>query len=255
MRELTAMWRRMDERLARVEPQPWGAVVTDRRFPLVWDVNYARVESDDASLRLTDVEASLEPALEEAGAVHRHLVLFHPERLTRVIVDASSRGARLTWEVVMALADRPAAGRVPDARALVEEVAPDDAFLDVVQGSLGAFDVSDDAVAAQLMAIEREILLPAGKRWFRVRADGREAALGSLVPLGDVGMVDHVVTMPFARRRGYAEAIVRTSADEAHASGIEAVLLLTEPEGAARRIYERIGFRAVTTIASTVERR
>jgi predicted GNAT family acetyltransferase len=49
--------------------------------------------------------------------------------------------------------------------------------------------------------------------------------------------------------------VVRRIADEAFASGAETVVLLTDPGGRARRIYERIGFRALTTIASTVERR
>jgi GNAT superfamily N-acetyltransferase len=248
-----SMWRALDDRLAHVEPQPWGAVVTDARFPLIWDVNYARVETDEPGLRLADVEAALDPALERAGAVHRHLVLFHPEPLSDLVVEASSRGARLTWEVVMGLggaADGPA-----DPDVDVEEVEPDERFLGVVRDSLAEFDVRDEGAADQLMAIEREVMRPAGKRWFRVVADGREAALGSLVPVGDVGLVDHVVTLPFARRRGYAGAIVRRIVVEARAAGIGTIVLLTDPNGEARRLYERIGFRTLATIASTVERR
>jgi hypothetical protein len=37
-------WRSLDLCFGRVEPTWWGAVVTDARFPAVWDVNYARVD-------------------------------------------------------------------------------------------------------------------------------------------------------------------------------------------------------------------
>jgi GNAT superfamily N-acetyltransferase len=248
------MWRALDDRLERVEPQPWGALVTDARFPLIWDVNYARVETDDASLRLSDIDGPLEPALERVQAAHHHVVLFHPEELTEVIAQASRRGARLTWDVVMLL-DTPASP-TPRSQAVVEEVAgPDDRFFATVRRTLGEFGVTDDAVARQLLRIEREVMLPAGKRWFRVGAPGDEAALGSLIVLDGVGLVDHIVTMPPARGRGYAEAVVRRIVDQARAAGTDILVLLAEPEGPARRIYERIGFRSLTTIASTVERR
>jgi GNAT superfamily N-acetyltransferase len=247
------MWRALDGGFERVELHPWGAVVTDSRFPLIWDVNYARVETDDAALSLGDVEAALDPALERSGAVHRHVVVFHPEALTGIVVAASSRGARLTWDDVMLLEN---AAMEPAPSVAVEEVAEvDGPFLDAVRRSLRAFEVEDPAVAGELVRIESEVLLPAGKRWFRVGAPGAEAALGSLVPLGDVGLVDHVVTFPFARRRGYADAIVRRIAAEARSAGVRDLVLLADPNGDAGRLYERIGFRTVATVASSLERR
>ena len=105
------------------------------------------------------------------------------------------------------------------------------------------------------MAIERAVLLPAGKRWFRIVAERRTAALGSLLHLGDEALVDHVVTLPFARRRGYAGAIVGAIARRAFDAGAVTVFLLTDPNGSARRVYERLGFAAARTIASTREPR
>ena len=58
----------VDARLERVAPQPWGAVVTDPRYPLIHDANYARVD-DGAGLTLDVVRRALEPALRRAGAV------------------------------------------------------------------------------------------------------------------------------------------------------------------------------------------
>jgi ribosomal protein S18 acetylase RimI-like enzyme len=255
MEAMAALWRALDDRFAHVEPQPWGAVVTDERFPDVWDVNYARVERMLPSLTLEEVESTLEPALERVGAAHRHLVLFDPDAMAPILVAASSRGAFVSWDAVMSA--EPAGIRPPpDEGPVAREVdGIDDAFLDVVRSSMSEFDVRDEGVERQLLSIERLVLLPAGKRWFLIEADGRTAALGSLLPLGDVALVDHIVTFPFARRRGLAEVMMRSIAHAAAAEEIASLVLLAEPGGRAEALYDRIGYRRARTIASLRERR
>jgi GNAT superfamily N-acetyltransferase len=253
---VVSFWRSLDDRFQRVTAQPWGAVVTDPRFPEVWDVNYARVERMLPGLTLEAIEAVLEPELGAAGAAHRHLVLFDPEGLRGILTAASARGATLSWDAVMAVGGR----RMDRVRSAsdpgVEEVRPvDDGFLGEVRASLTEFDVDDPLVASQLIAIEREVLLPAGKRWFRIPDAGRTAALGSILPIGDAALVDHVVTLPFARGRGYASAIVTRMVDAARTAGASGVWLLAEPVGPAERIYRRLGFAHLRTIASVREPR
>jgi ribosomal protein S18 acetylase RimI-like enzyme len=251
---MSRFWSTLDGRFERVEPHPWGAVVTDQRFGDVWDVNYARVERMQPGLTLAEIERSLDPALARVGAKHRHLVLFEPDEMSEILVAGSSRGAIVTWDSVMSVAVSDV--EAPPPEPVVEEVEEADAaFLAVIRGSLAEFDVDDDRVAEQLMAIETTILLPAGKRWFRISADERVAALGSLLRLGEEALVDHIVTFPFARRRGYAEAIVRSIAHAAAADGASTLLLMADPDGPAERLYERIGFRRARTIASLREGR
>jgi GNAT superfamily N-acetyltransferase len=254
MENLCRLWGALDDRFERVEPHPWGAVVTDRRFPDVWDVNYARVERMQPGLTLAGIQRSLDPALARVGATHRHLVLFDPDEMSEILVAGSSRGAVVTWDSVMSAAVSDVGPPPPEP--LVEEVEhADAAFLAEIRGSLAEFDVEDDRVADQLMAIETTILLHAGKRWFRVVADEGLASLGSLLRLGEEALVDHIVTFAFARRRGYAEAIVRSIARAAGADGASTLLLMADPDGPAERLYERIGFRRARTIASLRERR
>ena len=92
-------WRALDERFGSVEPVWWGAVVTDARFPMIWDANYARVDVAAPDLRLADIESHLLPALRDAGAPVMHVVTFHPEEATSLLSELSSRGDRLggTW--------------------------------------------------------------------------------------------------------------------------------------------------------------
>jgi GNAT superfamily N-acetyltransferase len=247
---LLRFWRALDAAFEIVEPAWWGGVVADSRFPGVWDVNYARVETDDPSLSLAEVESSLLPLLDRSGARHTHMVLFHPERLTTILSEASTRGDRLSWDTAMELR-----GRTPDVPSgvEVEEVSPlDPAFWPAYRGSLREFQVTEEDAVRQLVDIERDVLIPAGKRWFAVREGGRPLALGSLIGLEGAGYVDHVVTLPEARRRGYAGAIVLRILQEARRSDLDHLYLLAERGAEAVSIYERLGFEAIAHIASTL---
>jgi GNAT superfamily N-acetyltransferase len=253
--DLIDFWRALDGQLERVEPVPWGAVVTDARFPDVWDANYARVETGEEALSLADVARSLDPAIDAAGAAAFHVVMFRPEATTRLLTELSSRGDRLSWDVVMShegeLAemtnDRPG-----DPRD-VEELSVDQELWDRLAGSLAWFSITEPEVVRQLLRLEREAMDPGTmKRWFGVRDDrGEVMTLAALVLLGGLAYVDDVVTFPEARGRGYAHAVVTRLVEEARASGARRTFLLVDPAGPVP-LYERLGFREVTRIASTL---
>jgi ribosomal protein S18 acetylase RimI-like enzyme len=64
---------------------------------------------------------------------------------------------------------------------------------------------------------------------------------------GAIG-VYNVATMPGRQRHGYGEALMRAAlADTQQRSGIDKVILQSTPAG--YRLYERMGFRTVTTVA------
>jgi GNAT superfamily N-acetyltransferase len=250
---LLRFWRALDSAFETVEPSWWGGVVADSRFPDIWDVNYARVETDDAALSVAEVESSLFPVMDRIGARHVHIVVFHPERLTALLSEASTRGDRLSWDTVMEL--RGKASAAPSGTD-VEEVDPHDpSFWPAYQESLGEFRITEEGAVRQLADIERDVLIPAGKRWFAVREAGRPRALGSLMGMEGVGFVDHIVTFPEARRRGYAGAVVRRIAEEARRSDLDHLYLLAEPGADAVALYERLGFDAIGHIASTLRPR
>jgi ribosomal protein S18 acetylase RimI-like enzyme len=105
----------------------------------------------------------------------------------------------------------------------------------------------------QLLALERDVLAPAGKRWFGVRnRRGVVVSLGALLVAEGVGYVDGVATFPRARRRGYASALVARIVREARSAGARRVWLLADPEAPeVVRMYARLGFREVARIGST----
>lgn len=246
---VTRFWRAIDRTFERVENAWWGAVVTDSRMPIIWDVNYARVETRSSDLTLAEIEAELLPALRDSGAISEHLVIFHPEDQTSLLSELGQRGDKISWDVVMSLT-APPPNQAP--AAAVEEVAePDDSFWARLRESMREFQIEDPLALDQLLFMERALLAPGGKRWFVVRENGAEVAFASLTTLEDLAYVDHVVTFPEARGRGFATALTRRAIAEATIAGAYDVFLLVDPDGPIR-LYERLGFRKIADFASSL---
>jgi ribosomal protein S18 acetylase RimI-like enzyme len=244
---LLRFWRAHDAMFERVEPAPWGAVVCDARFPVIREPNYARVETAEP-VGVAEIEERLLPAMRRTGSPSAHVVLFHPNEQTDLIAEASTRGERVTWDLVMRFSGTTGSG--PDH---VEEVPnPDPAFWRLHRASAALFDIEGDQTLDQLQAMERAVMVPGGRRWFVATERGRTVALAALMVLDGTAFVDHVVTFPRARRRGHAGALTRRLVFEAAVAGAEDTYLLADPQGDAMRIYERIGFERVAHLASWV---
>jgi ribosomal protein S18 acetylase RimI-like enzyme len=244
---IVRFWRALDLCFARVEPTWWGAVVTDPRFPGVWDVNYARVDVAADGLTLEDVEATLIPALRDAGSQVEHVVSFYPEATAAVLRQLEARGHRRTHDLVMEVDGDPP----DDGLRRVEEISADPGLWQSVEASLGLFGIDEHAVA-QLAAIERDVLAPAGKRWFGVRDERGIAAVGAMMLFDEVAYIDNVATFEHARRQGLASAVTTRIVREATAAGAANTCLLTDPNDRATvGLYERLGFREVGRLAST----
>jgi ribosomal protein S18 acetylase RimI-like enzyme len=241
-------WEAGDPTFASVRATPWGAVVTDPRFPAIWDVNYARIDVRSTGIALADVASDLTPALIEAGVSTFHVVSYDPDPDTGVLAELVGAGHTLSWDVVMERAAPPDV--VPTAE--VVELEPGPELWSTIRDTFVLFGVEGLDARTQLARIEEEVLTPAGKRWFGVRDGGRIVASAALMVFGGVGHVDNVTTFPEARGRGYATAITARVMEEAAAAGVGELMLFADPDAPATlRLYERLGFREVGRIAST----
>ena len=241
-------WRALDERFGSVEPTWWGAVVTDARFPMIWDANYARVDVAAPDLRLADIEDRLLPALRDVNAPVMHVVMFHPDEATSLLAELSSRGDRLGWDLVMDLDGDPP----PSADVAVEPLEGRGDLWETVADSLVLFGAEPGEALEQFRTLERDVLAPAGKRWFgAVDQDGRVQSIGALLVFGDVGYVDNIATFPAFRGRGLASAVTAAIARAARRAGANHVFLLADPEASAIvSMYERLGFGSAGSLAS-----
>jgi GNAT superfamily N-acetyltransferase len=91
-------------------------------------------------------------------------------------------------------------------------------------------------------------LVGAGNARFWGAFDG-DALVGSLglVSLGDVARYQDVQTATTHRNRGIASALLRAAARRA---GCETVVIQVLPDSAAGRLYSRLGFKVIETVAS-----
>lgn len=244
-------WQTLDALFANVESTRWGAVVTDGRFPRIWDANYARIDVGDPRLRARDVEDALLPALARAGTDVMHLVTFHHEAHTVLLSELSTRGHRLGWDLVMDA--EPARVLPPPEEIAVEELAPDDELWTTVSDSFAMFEVEPGPAIEELRAIERDVLAPGGKRWFGVRdAQGVLVSIAAMLQLEGVTYLDNVATFPHTRGRGLASAVTARIARESDRAGASHLWLLCDPDDeAVIRLYRRLGFEEVGRLAST----
>ena len=234
-------WQAQDARFARVLRRPWGDLVVDPRFPRLINANAAKVTARDR----VDPEAVLaEVAREFPHARRLSVTVFHPDDQPDLIVALSGEGGDLFFD------DVHVAGSTPDvATDRVEEVADHDAAFWAAFRETGALFGILPATLDELVVAERDLLIPAGKRWFVVRGGGGAIeAISALIP-GPSAEIDHVMTVPAARRRGHAAALVTRCVVEARAAGAPQVHLLAQAGGDGERIYRRLGFRRVGAFA------
>ena len=202
-----------------------------------------------ADLTLDEIEATLVPALREAGTSVEHLVSFDPDATEPLLRELVARGHRLTWDLVMELgADPP-----DDDKRRVQDLTHDPDLWAAVGESLTLFGIENDDALAQLAAMEREVLAPGGKRWYGIRDDdGAIVSLGALLLLGDVAYIDNVATFEHARGRGLASAVTTRMARVAITWGAAHVCLFADPDDrSVIGMYERLGFLGVGTLAAT----
>src|ERR1700693_801972 len=131
-----------------VEPTWWGAVITDSRFPAIWDANYARIDVPAEDLSAAEIQERLIPAMRASGARMMHVVSFHPQETTAVLTELSTRGHKLGWDLVMRAAGPPPSS---DIDIDVFEIGWGPEIRDAVLESLELFGVADPAAVSQLL--------------------------------------------------------------------------------------------------------
>jgi len=230
----------------------WGQVVTDARFPRVWEANRAAVLRRHARTSASAIRGRLLPALRDANATHETVEFWDPPTSCPALEELRAGAAEVGIDVLMVFRGDPDALRETERRVDVREIArPGRSFWTVYRDSRIEFggDMSRETLG-QLVQRDREVLVPAGLRWFVGHADGRPAGYASLISLEGVGYLDNVVTVPELRRRGVAAACVAAAVRTGTEAGDRLVFLLAERDGNPQRLYERMGFRTVAPVES-----
>jgi ribosomal protein S18 acetylase RimI-like enzyme len=227
-----------------VSRTPWGLVVTDRRYPDIYDANKAMVLEAAPDLTLEDVRRTLVPML-AAGVGFEHVEFMCLADPMPAVAEAEAAYGRSRPDAVMAF-DADDVPTPPTAAAIGEVVDPDETFWQAWMGSRPEFGVAmPKGVLDQLLDRDRSVFMPAGMRIFAGMIDGRLAGFCSLLSMEGAGYIDSVVTIRRERRRGVASATVCAAVRASRRAGDRATFLLAELGHRPQRLYERLGFRTI----------
>jgi ribosomal protein S18 acetylase RimI-like enzyme len=232
------------------QPTPWGMVITDPRYPLIYDANQGGVLFDLATVGAEEILRGVEPALREAGAAHRHVEFWGvPDPCPAFDAIASASDEHHT-DVDMVFEAEPVLE--PPGDIVVREVDPADRDIRAVfrrTYTMYGDELGDDLVDQMDRRFDSDVI-PAGLRMFAA-FDGREiAGFVNLLSLDRIGYLDSVVTLPSFRRRGVATAGVLHVVRESLDGGDRLVHLLADEGDAPQRLYERLGFRVAARVRS-----
>lgn len=174
------------------------------------------------------------------GAVGVCLRWDGPAPEPRLLEAANALGMRADGGLEMAASTmRPP----PDAGVERLDLAADAAAIDALNAACdpgeGSGDPDYDAFKAALRATWRT--WPEA-RWWGIRCEGVLVAQCGLVDTPHGGRLQSVETHPAHRGRGLCTALVGYVSRHALDRGLPEVLLGADPDGAARRLYRRLGF-------------
>lgn len=221
-----------------VEEFEWGRLIYNPSTPAIWSSNYLELHSTDLGAQALATLA--EEVQAPRGIEHRDVVPVDPAYADRLVPGFRELGE---WEIVrgvyMVLArepDREAgdAHEVPrDAiQALRRAVAEDDP------------DFTPEAIEQRPLRDARLDAVSNG-RWFAAPPEGEPASACVLYERDGVGQVETVITMPEARNRGLATAVVLAAVRASREAGHELTFIVADADDWPWKLYERLGFDRV----------
>ena len=235
-----AAWRHRTHELVcdRVEPWAHGTLVRASDLPTFYDYNLVRVEGPDPGLGAEDLAAAAEPVLGDLG--HR-----------RIEVEDLATGERLHpgfealgWRIErLAFLHRPlpgpdvAAGRGAELAAVAFE-----ATRPLRRAWQGESPWGDPP---EFLLVEEDVARRRGTRAVIGRIGGEPAGFAAFSDRDATVEVELVFCLPERRNAGLGGALVARALEEAHAAGARDALIEADDDGAAKRLYERLGFRTV----------
>jgi GNAT superfamily N-acetyltransferase len=214
---------------------PAGLVVMTPSLPAVWSANQLRVTE---AVGFEEMIELAEGQLPEQDYVD--LALEHQD--AGPALEPAFRGAawKVERDLVMVLSHPP--DRPADTGVVVE--AGEDELMDLMARWYAEDPEPTPIERAQLVDYNRREARVHGDRLLGVRSsDGQLVAMAKLRSDGSAAQVEDVYTVPEARGRGYARAVVSRAVEGAQADGAELIFIVADDNDWPKLLYGRIGFR------------
>jgi GNAT superfamily N-acetyltransferase len=220
----------------RVVPHRFGTAVFTDSLPTIWDGNALRVERGDPSAQALVKEADRIQG--EAGLAHRRLFVFD-ETLARKLAPAFRE---LGWEInrYLFMLPRRRPARKPSA-AVVEVERPATHPLRARIAREGKWSETEEDVRRSLAFGDR-IAATGNGRQFAIVEGEEVVSCTDLYSDGRTAQIEDVSTLPEARGRGYASAVVLAALEAARRTDHDLVFLCADDDDWPKELYARLGF-------------
>ncbi|HYB28430.1 MAG TPA: GNAT family N-acetyltransferase [Solirubrobacteraceae bacterium] len=229
----TMLVRTVDE----VRPIPAGLVVRTPSLPSVWSGNQLRATEALGFAGLVDLAQEQLP-----GLGYLDIAFEHQESGPAVEHAFRNASWKVQRDLLMILSSGP--DRVVDTGVVID--AGEDEMMDLM-GRWYAEDPGPDPMErAQLVEFTRREARVHGDRMLGVRStDDQLVSMTKLRSDGRTVQIEDVYTVPEARGRGYARAMVSHAVELAREDGAELIFITADDNDWPKLLYARIGFRPV----------
>jgi GNAT superfamily N-acetyltransferase len=222
-----------------VLPIEAGWVVRSPSLPAVWAINHMRAALPLAFAPLVDLA-------DEQLADSRYVQITVENQGAGPGLEQAFRAAgwKTEREVLMALTAAP--DRETDTSVVTD--AGEDEVLELMARWYAEDELARYALD-QLVEYSRRESRACRDRRLGVRSsDGRLVATAKLRGDGLTAQVEDVYTVPEARGRGHARALVGRAADLARAGGHDLIFIMADDNDWPKELYARIGFRPLARL-------
>ncbi len=222
-----------------VRPIEPGWVVRSPSLPAVWVINHVRVALPMAFAPLVDLA-------DRQLADSRYVQITVENQDAGPGLEAAFRAAgwKTDRELLMVLTAAPDRG----ADTSIVTDAGEDEVLEVMMRWYAEDELARSALD-QLREYSRREARACGDRLLGIRSsDGQLVAVTKLRGDGSTAQVEDVYTVPEARGRGFARALVSRAAELARAGGHDLIFITADDNDWPKELYARIGFRPMARL-------
>jgi ribosomal protein S18 acetylase RimI-like enzyme len=218
----------------------WGTLLCYPALPLVWALNFARVEKAPVTLEAEQLVDAVSKLPWPAEVKHRKIVV-NDEGLGRRLAPGFET---LGWEIERLLFMRLGDGATPAVEQpdVVREIASDEHSEAMVDYLPQVAAKHDPAELHQIIACRKVVERAIEVRHFGAFLDGELASACELFMDGSNAQVENVTTAENRRGRGLSKAVVGTAIAEARNGGADFVFLIAEADDWPKEMYRKMGF-------------
>jgi ribosomal protein S18 acetylase RimI-like enzyme len=224
----------------RIERVHLGSAVFTDSLPVIWSLNFLRVEDTGASAE--EIAAEAERLQGGAGLEHRR-VAIQDENAGRNLEEGFSA---LGWkpDVFLFMVPQREPNRSVDTSAVIE--VEREALRPIREAILGEWlgDL-DGEVMRQIGESDRRFAVAGNARHFAVVVDGEAVSSTDLFSDGRTAQIEDVGTLPDHRGAGHASAVVTKALEEAFAMGHDFIFLVADARDWPKEMYRRLGFDGI----------